>query len=76
MADLASKTTSHRREHSEGKFLSMVITYEGQISMARVWENKPFGAVVHETSLFTGEDAADFAAGCAADWVLYESDKK
>ena len=77
MADLASKTTSHRKEHtmSYGSFLSMVETFEGVMSRGLVRENKPFGKVVHETSFFSGEGHADFAASCASDWVLYESDK-
>ena len=76
MADSATKTTTHRREHTTSKnsFLSQVITYEGVMSMAVVWENKPFGKTVHETSLFSGEGHADFADACACDWVLYESD--
>ena len=75
MADLVNRAISHRMEHhtSKGTLLSMVTTYEGTMSMAQVWNERR--EQVHETSLFSGQDHAEFAHSCACDWVLYESDK-
>ena len=75
MATRVDSTVSFCRKHVvvKGRFKTNVVTYNDEMSMGQVWENKPSGRLVYQTSMFSGPQHAEFANSLAI-WALYDDD--